>query len=320
MPREEKDCKVSETSEINVNNKNFIMLPKVDFCFKELMNNPKVRKGFIAAVLGKDPSEIRETTLIPTELRRESADDKLGILDVMVELENETKLNMEMQVPNFDFWPNRVLFYECKIYAGQIKKGESYEVLKPCIHVSILDFIHFPQDGRCYRKIALCDVETGKQYTDLMELHILELKKLPEEDQNEEGIIRWMRFLSGKTQKEFEDMAKKDEYIEEAYNELKKLSLDEKKRLEYEARERALHDYTTQMNSAEKRGIEIGEKRGINIGERTALRNLVGNNLKKGMPLETIAEFLGQSLSETSQLAEEWEKEQAGNEMSGNAG
>ena len=320
MPREEKDCKVSETSEINVNNKNFIMLPKVDFCFKELMNNPKVRKGFIAAVLGKDPSEIRETTLIPTELRRESADDKLGILDVMVELENGTKLNMEMQVLNFDFCPNRVLFYECKIYAGQIKKGESYEVLKPCIHVSILDFIHFSQDGRCYRKIALCDVETGKQYTDLMELHILELKKLPEEDQNEEGIIRWMRFLSGKTQKEFEDMAKKDEYIEEAYNELKKLSLDEKKRLEYEARERALHDYTTQMNSAEKRGIEIGEKRGINIGERTALRNLVGNNLKKGMPLETIAEFLGQSLSETSQLAEEWEKEQAGNEMSGNAG
>ena len=309
MPREEKDCKVSETSEINVNNKNFIMLPKVDFCFKELMNNPKVRKGFIAAVLGKDPSEIRETTLIPTELRRESADDKLGILDVMVELENETKLNMEMQVPNFDFWPNRVLFYECKIYAGQIKKGESYEVLKLCIHVSILDFIHFPQDGRCYRKIALCDVETGEQYTDLMELHILELKKLPEEDQNEEGIIRWMRFLSGKTQKEFEDMAKKDEYIEEAYNELKKLSLDEKKRLEYEARERALHDYTTQMNSAERRG----EKRGIEIGERTALRNLVGNNLKNGMSLETIAEFLGQSLSETSKLAEEWEKEQTGN-------
>ena len=32
------------------NNDNFIMLPTVDFCFKELMRNPKVRKGFIAAV------------------------------------------------------------------------------------------------------------------------------------------------------------------------------------------------------------------------------------------------------------------------------
>lgn len=26
----------------------FIMLSTVDFCFQELMNNPKVRKGFIA--------------------------------------------------------------------------------------------------------------------------------------------------------------------------------------------------------------------------------------------------------------------------------
>ena len=37
----------------------------------------------------------------------------------------------------------------------------------------------------------------GEQYTDLMELHVLELKKLPPEDQNENGVIRWMRFLGG---------------------------------------------------------------------------------------------------------------------------
>ena len=32
--------------------RNFIMLPTVDFCFKELMQNAKVRKGIIAALLG----------------------------------------------------------------------------------------------------------------------------------------------------------------------------------------------------------------------------------------------------------------------------
>ena len=290
---DQKDLKVNAPNEINENNENFIMLPKVDLCFKELMNNEKVRLGFIAAVLGKDPAEIRKTILVPTELRRESPDDKLGILDVMVEMENGTKLNIEMQVPNFDFWPNRVLFYECKIYAGQIKKGESYEVLKPCVHVSILDFIHFPQDTRCCRKIALCDVDTGEQYTDLLVLHILELKKLPAEDQNEEGLIRWMRFLSGKSQKEFENMAKKDEYIEEAYNELKKLSLDEKKRLEYEARERALHDYNTQMQSAERRG------------EHETLMRLAVNMAGKGKSLEEIAEVLDLDTDEVKGLLKE---------------
>lgn len=49
-----------------------------------------------------------------------------------------------------------------------------------------------------------------------MELYILELKKLPPEDQNEEGVIRWMRFLGEKSREEFENMAKKDEHIEEA--------------------------------------------------------------------------------------------------------
>lgn len=208
------------------------MLPTVNFCFKELMQNPKVRKDFIAAVLGRDPASVRNTTLVLTELRRDSTDGKLGILDVMVELDDGSKLNMEMQVPYFEFRTNRVLFYVCKVYTGQIKKGESYGTLRLCGHVSILDFIHFPKDNRYYRKITLCDVETGEQYTDLMELHILELKKFPDEDQNESGIIRWMRFLSWKTRKEFEDMAQKDEYIGEAYNELKKLSLDEQKRLE----------------------------------------------------------------------------------------
>ena len=39
---------------------NFIMLPTVDICFKGLMNNPKVRKGFIAALLNIDQKTIRE--------------------------------------------------------------------------------------------------------------------------------------------------------------------------------------------------------------------------------------------------------------------
>ncbi len=34
-------------------NDDFIMLPTVDVCFRGLMYNPKVRKGFIAALLGQ---------------------------------------------------------------------------------------------------------------------------------------------------------------------------------------------------------------------------------------------------------------------------
>ncbi|HJD04437.1 MAG TPA: Rpn family recombination-promoting nuclease/putative transposase [Candidatus Mediterraneibacter caccogallinarum] len=283
------------------NSDNFIMLPTVDFCFKELMQNPKVRKGFIAAILEKSPGTIRRTTLIPTALQKESEEDKLGILDVLVELEDGTKMNMEMQVSYFDCWTNRVLFYLGKIYTGQIKEGEDYDRLRKCIHVSILDFVHFPQDEKCCRKIVFCDAESGEQYTDLMELHILELKKLPPKDQSEDGIIRWMRFLGGKNRKEFEDMAKKDEYIEEAYNELKKLSLDEEKRLEYELRQKAVRDHNMMMKSAEKRGLEIGRKQ----GEQLALKRVVEKQLKAGKTVEETAELLGMDIQEVRELTEE---------------
>ena len=36
----------------------FIMLPTVDFCFKELMQDGKVRKGLIAALLNVNPTEV----------------------------------------------------------------------------------------------------------------------------------------------------------------------------------------------------------------------------------------------------------------------
>ena len=76
----------------------FIMLPTVDFCFKELMRNEKVRKGIIAALLGVRPEEIKETRLLPTILRKEYEDDKYGILDVRVEMHDGTQIDFEMQV------------------------------------------------------------------------------------------------------------------------------------------------------------------------------------------------------------------------------
>ena len=106
-------------------NDNFIMLPTVYFCFKELMQNENVRKGFIAALLGRPPEEIQETTLIPTALLPENEDDKLGVLDVAVLLKDGTQLDLEMQVIYFAYWTNPALFYLGRMYTGQLKKGDS---------------------------------------------------------------------------------------------------------------------------------------------------------------------------------------------------
>ena len=41
------------------------MKPKIDFCFKELMEFAEVRRGFRAAVLGISPEEVVSTELKP---------------------------------------------------------------------------------------------------------------------------------------------------------------------------------------------------------------------------------------------------------------
>ena len=59
----------------------------------------------------------------------------------------------------------------------------------------------------------------------------------------------------------FEKMAEKDGYIGEAYGVLKKLSADEQKRLEYEARQKAILDYNSQVIGYTEKGVQMGEER-----------------------------------------------------------
>lgn len=282
------------TTTIQTAKDDFIMLPTIDVCFAGLMENAKVRKGFCAAVLRVSPDTIRETELLPTHLRRNYAGDKLGILDVRVRLLDGLQVNMEMQVKYFEFWDERALFYLCKMFSEQLKNGESYEKLKKCIHVSILDFIHFPDDTEFCRTIGLLDKKTNTLYSDKLELQILELKKLPEDIKTGEDIVNWMRFFNGKSKEDFERMAKTSEYLGEAYDALQKLSADDIKRLEYETREKALKDYNTQMGSAEKRGI----KKGIRLTKQVLSLHALGKSEQE------IADECGSTVGEVREILE----------------
>lgn len=79
-------------------------------------------------------------------------------------------------------------------------------------------------------------------------------------------------------------LAKKDVYIDHAYQQLQRISQDKEKRLEYEAREKAIRDYNQMIQEAEQRGeqrgIECGMERGMECGiERICkLHNLLIQN------------------------------------------
>ena len=282
------------------NTNTFIMKPKIDFCFKELMEFAEVRRGFIVAVLGISPEEVVSTELKPTHLRVKHQKDKLGILDVHVILNGEIQIDMEIQVAQFLFWRERSLFYLSKMYSDVILAGEGYQVLGKCIHVGILDFILFEEDEEYYSCFHLWEDKRRRIYSDKLEIHIVELPKLAEREYPETALLKWARFFNAEKKEEFEMVAKTDPHIQKAYDQLLYMSGNEEKRLLYEARQKALNDYNTQMYSnwhngyseGEKRGYSEGEKQGYKEGEEKKLIGLICKKMKKNCSAEEIADLL----------------------------
>lgn len=103
-------------------------------------------------------------------------------------------------------------------------------------------------------------------------------------------------------------MAGTDEYMEEAYQTLIHLSADEKKRLEYEVREKALRDYNSQMLSAEQRGkqegLALGRTQGFTEGKaegRTITIKVMQLKLQGKTPQE-IADICNLPIEEVQQI------------------
>lgn len=221
----------------------FLMKPKVDFAFKEIMKDEKARSGFISTVLGIPQEEIKESRLIDTHLSKKYPDEKLGIVDVRVQLRNGTEIDIEIQIAKLSVWAERSLFYVSKMYTDQIKSGDEYEILNKCVSISVLDFRLFEDSEEFYSCFHISEDSRHSLFTDKMEFHVIELPKLPKNIQTDSKLTLWAKFINAERKEEFDMIAEKDECIDSAYQRLQSISLDEQKRLEYEARDKAIRDH-----------------------------------------------------------------------------
>ena len=87
-------------------------------------------------------------------------------------------------------------------------------------------------------------------------------------------------------------MAEKNEYINEAYQILKNISADHRKRIEYESREKAIRDYNHLIYMAKKEGVEEGMEKGIEKGREAGIEAFIQDNTEEGITHERIVEKL----------------------------
>ena len=260
-----------------------------NYAFQKIFKNTKIVKGFPMALLDLKEYEIKKIEITDPFTLGENDEEKEGILDIKLILNQNRKINIEMQNTYQDDWTERSLFYNCRMFTDGLKKGHPYGEIPPCIHVGILNFNQMISPNY-YHKFSLMDEKTKEIYSRKFQFHMIELKKLKyvKEKQKKKPLYRWAKLIAAQTWEELEQESKGNNYMERALEEMIKISQDEIERYLYLREEMAESDRVSQIQSAKR----IGHKEGKKEGEILKLITQVQKKIARGDSLEKIADDL----------------------------
>lgn len=249
-----------------------------DYLFRALLQrNNRVLKALISSLLHLKISQIQSVIITnPIELGK-SITDKEFILDIRVELNQNTIINLEMQVLNEGNWPERSLCYLCRAF-DNLNRGDDYGIVKPAIHIGILDFTLFEDAPEFYATYRMQNEKTHRVYSDKLRLSVLDLTQinLATEEDKFYKIDHWANLFKSTTWEELKMLAKSDKYLQEAADSIYELTQEEKIRQQCEARE----DYYRRTVGRERMLKEALEKNQQLSDENEHLKKLLlANNI-----------------------------------------
>ena len=244
-----------------------LMSPKVDFVFKRIFGNPEMPEiliSFLNAVLGyTDNDRIISVIILNPNIEKKSIDDKYSILDVRAKADDNTIIDIEIQIANNNDMVKRTVYYLSKLIEEQIFEGDDYTKLKKSITINIVNFI-VVQNKRVHNTFMFKEIDTHEVLTNVAQIHFLELPKLRTEGIVPNVLLRdWLLFIENPEDREVSMIAEQIPEIKKAINQLNVLSHDKEERYLYEQRQKSLHEKVSSLNHAHRTGFEKGEIIGI---------------------------------------------------------
>ena len=229
-----------------------------DFVFKYLFGDESHKDILISLLSAILQIQIKSIKLLQREIPRSALDLKTAVLDITAELDDETRVDVEMQVGFQPEYIDRVLFYWADFFTIQLKKSEEHHELNKTISVSIVndckDF--FPHAHSVY---VLAEQQSNPHHvlTGKIEFQFIDLKRIDEIAKNEDNklFVLWMKFFTYTTREEMEAIAKENKCIEEAYNRLDYMSQDSEVRAKAVARDKFLWDQKVRQKTAREEGV-----------------------------------------------------------------
>ena len=243
MTKKEKNIKTEEKKNKKINSKKDIekkfLLPKSDIVFQSLFgkNNLEITKAFIESILEEKVESMKINE--DKELIRRRPEEKLGILDLQLEINNKEKVDVEIQLCKRKDFVERILYYLARLYVDQIKRGKKYNEVKRVVMVAIVDFeIEEMKEikGMESRWKIIETKNREKILTEKVEIIIIQIKKAKEEyvknKKNEKA--QWILFLDNPESEEVKEIVKSNEKIREAKLTVHKMTEEEmEERLEF---------------------------------------------------------------------------------------
>jgi predicted transposase/invertase (TIGR01784 family) len=212
------------------------------------------------AALSLPKEEFDHLVIVDPHLKREFEEDKLNILDVKVYLRSGVVINVEVQVHISQDFRKRIAFAIGKMLAEQIKKGDEYYRIERVVNIIICcDTLLYEEPGY-YNTYKLCNIRSGREFTGLVELNILEPGKLPAEPDGEK-LFNWGQFFGAETPEELAMIGEKDPAIKEAAALVMELNEDDAERLRAFDRWKWQVDQAALRRDSYNNGLAEGEKR-----------------------------------------------------------
>ena len=243
-----------------------------DYVFKRIFGkggNERILKSLLEAILA---IKIQKIEIKNPEIPKESIKEKLSILDIKAEINENIMLDIEMQVGNTTAIDRRLVVYSSKLIAGDIKVSGKYPDAKNTIVICIttdnilkrnayLSIARLKFEKTQEKRYAEMGYEKEDEYlTNMVSYYIIELTKFKKNKPRTGDLLeKWLLVIGG--DEEMMKKCKKEEgEIKEAIEQLEEMSADEKERELYEIRERSRLVYNTEMYEARRKGLEEGKK------------------------------------------------------------
>ena len=263
-----------------------------DLLFKFIFGrkeNKVITLSFINAVLGLEGARaLIDLRFADREIDPEEETGKGSTLDLLCMTNDETQINIEVQVQNRHNMGQRSLYYWAKLYQSTLGRGENDKNLRRTVAINLLGYEYLPLTG-FHHMYGLYD-ETGKhRLTEDIEIHFLELPKVTRQDiRSMRTLDKWMAFIGNKlSDEEMEAIAMSEAAIDTAWDRIEAFMRDAGQRRKYEQREKFEHDYVSDMEGSWKQGMQQGISKGRQIG----IAHMAMNMLRVGTPVATVAQM-----------------------------